>query len=117
MKPILFYIVLFIGIGSFAQSYQPQKINPKAISLYEISLYLLLAADTRNSIHMLNDRIKIDSNYMEDYLSLAGAYGELKKYQQAVTHYAKARSLDSHCFTVFKIPYPLTLAGLVRFEE
>jgi len=117
MKPILFYIVLFIGIGSFAQSYQPQKINPKAIPLYEKALDLLQAGDTRNAVPMLTDCIKIDSNYMEAYLSLAGACGELKKYQQAVTLYEKARSIDSNYFKVFNLPYSINLAGLGRFEE
>jgi outer membrane protein OmpA-like peptidoglycan-associated protein len=117
MKTSFLYIAIFVCINGFTQSYQPEKIHPKAVKLYEKAIDLLQASDFRNAIPLLTDCITIDSNYIDAFLSLAGACGELKKYQQSVTLYEKARNLDTNYFKVFNLPYSINLAGLGRFEE
>ncbi len=113
----LVFITLLITYAPFAQVHQPAKLNPKAEALYEKAMDLLQNNAFRDAIPLLTQCISIDSNYLDAYLSLAGACGELKKYQQAVTLYEKVRTKDSNYFKVYNLPYSINLAGLGRFEE
>ncbi|SJZ38440.1 OmpA family protein [Sediminibacterium ginsengisoli] len=117
MKALFFCIGLFFSGMLFSQGYDPGKVKPKASALYEKALDLLQAGAFTEAIPLLTDCIRIDSTFLDAYLSLAGACGELKKYQQSVTLYEKVRARDNEYFKVYNLPYSINLAGLGRFEE
>lgn len=110
-------LTLFFTYGSIAQAYDPYKVKPRALARYEDAITLLKDGDMRNAVPVLLDCINIDSNFLDAYLSLAGAMGELKQYQRSVNLYEKAKSKDAAYFNVYHLPYSINLAGLGRFED
>lgn len=117
MKTILLCLsVLFMLTGS-SQVYNPEKVQAKAVKLYEKALELLQDGQIREAATVLMRSIKEDSNFVDAYLSLAGALGQLKRYDQSVKLYEKARAKDTAYFLLYQLPYSINLAGQGRFEE
>ncbi len=114
----LIFCGAFVLISSFAFAQTPrQSSNPKALKKYNEALVAL--EDNRNAegIALLGNALQIDSNFIDAYLSLAGALGNTKQYKKAVTVYDRARLKDSIYFTPYLLPYAINLAGLGQFEE
>jgi outer membrane protein OmpA-like peptidoglycan-associated protein len=114
----LIFCGAFVLISSFAFAQTPrQSSNPKALKKYNEALVAL--EDNRNAdgIALLGSALQIDSNFIDAYLSLAGALGNTKQYKKAVTVYERARLKDSIYFTPYLLPYAINLAGLGQFEE
>lgn len=117
-RNILFSIIFILSTANtIAQGYDPEKVNPKALTQYEKAIDFLKYGETKNAVPVLLACISIDSNFLDAYLSLAGAMGELKQYQRSVTLYEKVKAKDPQYFTVYHLPYSINLAGLGRFEE
>ncbi|MBS1627494.1 MAG: PD40 domain-containing protein [Bacteroidetes bacterium] len=117
MKKIVFIILLLIVKNNYAQIYNPNNINEKTVKLYETALVKLADGDIKNAIAILKECIEANENYIDAYLSLAGAYGELKNYSTAVSTYEIARNKDTTYFQPYLLPYSINLAGLGKFEE
>ncbi len=100
-----------------AQVYDPEHVNAKAVSVYEKSLDLLRNGQIAEAAPLLAQSIKLDSNFVDAYLSLAGALGQLKKYEQSIKLYEKARQKDSAYFVIYNLPYSINLAGAEKFDE
>lgn len=116
-RTILFCIGILFAIISSAQGYDADKVKPKALARYEDAIQLLKDGLTREAVPVLLDCINIDSNFLDAYLSLAGAFGELKQYQRSVNLYEKVQAKDPDYFKVYHLPYSINLAGLGRFED
>src|SRR5271169_6435688 len=107
--------ILHFTFFSSAQRYDPSKVKKKAIQLYNQALdragegNLSLAAD------LFKKCIEADNKYVDAYLSLAGVYGQEKKYSICVEYYEKAFALDSDYTIEYKLPYSIDLAGLGKF--
>lgn len=117
MKKILFIILFFVSQFSIAQSYNSTNVNAKAIKLYEAALVKLEDGDTKNAVTLLKQCIQTDDNYVDAFLSLAGAYGELKDYYNAALTYEIAKKKDTAYFQPYLLPYSINLAGLGKFED
>jgi outer membrane protein OmpA-like peptidoglycan-associated protein len=117
MKPFLICLAILIAAKGFSQVYDPERINAKATKTYEKALDLLSDGNMKDGAVMLAQSIKEDSNFVDAYLSLAGALGQLKKYDQSVKMYERARSKDTAYFVVYYLPYSINLAGQGRYEE
>ncbi|MEO7530439.1 MAG: flagellar motor protein MotB, partial [Sediminibacterium sp.] len=117
MKLFFFCLSLTVITTGFSQVYDPEHVNTKAVSVYEKALDLLRDGQIAESIPLLTQSLKIDSNFVDAYLSMAGALGQLKKYGQAVTLYEKAKQKDTAYFVVYNLPYSINLAGEGKFEE
>jgi len=107
---------LLLSTLSFAQT-PPQSYNPKALKKYNEALVALEDNRSTDGIALLGNALQIDSNFIDAYLSLAGALGNTKQYKKAVTVYERARLKDSIYFTPYLLPYSINLAGLGQFEE
>lgn len=116
MKKILFYTSLFLCNFSFAQ-YNPDKINKNAVAEYERALLLLRDGYIKEAIEPLTHAKDWDSNYVDAFLSLAGVYGEQKKYTKSVELYEEALRKDTAYFKYYYLPYAINLAGLGRFDS
>src|SRR5256714_11856983 len=116
---IVFGLILFTSSSLFAQpgSYDPDKVNKKATALYEQALEKAQDGNYRESITLLKNAVKIDSRYLEAYLSIAGMYGEMKNYDSAIIHYEIAKNIDSSFFQEYNLPYSINLAGKGEFEK
>ena len=108
----------FVLISSFAFAQTPrQSTNPKALKKYNEALVALEDNRSTEGIALLANVLQIDSNFIDAYLSLAGAYGNSKQYKKAIIVYERARLKDSIYFTPYLLPYSINLAGLGQFEK
>lgn len=117
MKNILSLLFISLSLASFAQTYNPDKVNKKAIDLFERALLKLQDGQLKEAIPGLKKAIETDPSYVDAILSLAGVYGELKDYKTAVQQYEKGRALDTGYFRFYNLPYSINLAGLGRFND
>jgi tetratricopeptide (TPR) repeat protein len=117
MKLLLSCLSLAIATLGFSQVYDPEKVNAKAQKTYEKALELLGEGQIKEAVPALQRSISEDSNFVDAYLSLGGVMGQLKKYDQAVKLYEKAKQKDSSYFMVYYLPYSINLAGLGKYEE
>ena len=117
MKQLLFCIGLLFNFFSFAQSYNPDQVKPKAMDQYDKAVELLKIGEVKEAIPVLQNCLIIDSNFVDAYLSLAAAYGQLKQYPAAVKLYERAKHKDPLYFQVYQLPYSINLAGDGRFQE
>ena len=117
MKNIFFLIFIGFCFSSTAQTYNADKVNKKAIDLYERALVKLRDDQLKEAIPLLKKAIETDGKYVDAILSLASVYGELKDYKTAVQYFETGRSLDTAYFRFFNLPYSINLAGLGRFSD
>ena len=117
MKKYLFILFCCAFVTAQSQTYQPDHVNAKAIAMYEKAMQQLSDGMIKDAVPFLLRSVALDSNYLDAYLSLAGVYGELKKYSKSVEWYEKVKSKDSNYFKIYNLPYSINLAGLGRFEE
>ena len=117
MKKFLLLLVLGISLLTHAQVYDSEKINKKAIDVYEKAILKLRDGETKNAIPLLKKAYELDSRYADAVLSLAGAYGELKDYGAAVEQYEKGRAMDTFYFRFYYLSYSINLAGLGKFDK
>ena len=110
-------ICLLLMAQTVHAQYDPQKVNKKAAQLYSKALEQAQGDDFKGGIETLLQTVKIDPNFEDAYLSLAGMYGELKNYQGAIDNYEKARAIDSNYFKDYNLPYSIDLAGKGEFAQ
>jgi outer membrane protein OmpA-like peptidoglycan-associated protein/tetratricopeptide (TPR) repeat protein len=114
----LFFCCAFVFISPFAHAQTPrQSSSPKALKKYNEAIFALEDNRSADGITLLANVLQIDSNFIDAYLSLAGAYGNVKHYKKAVTVYECARLKDSVYFTPYLLPYSINLAGLGQFDK
>lgn len=111
----LIFLLFFLKMAR-AQN-EPPSINKKALDLYNKAMQLAQDDHFLEGIQALQDAVKIEPNYIDAYLSIAGMYGELKNYQAAIDNYEKARSIDSAYFRDYNITYSINLAGKGEFQK
>src|SRR5215475_8480615 len=116
MKNLIVILLLLSSFASFAQ-YDPEKIDKKAVNIYNKALLSAQDNNFKEAIGLLQQAISIDSKYEDAYLSIAGMYGELKDYQNSITNYEKAKAIDSIYFQDYNLPYSINLAGAGKFQE
>jgi outer membrane protein OmpA-like peptidoglycan-associated protein/tetratricopeptide (TPR) repeat protein len=117
---ILFFLVtilFFITTTTNAQWYDPEKVNKKAYAVYETAYQNAVDQNYTGAIENIHKAIAIDPKFVEAYLSLAGIYADLKKYDSSIINFAKALQLDSVYSKTYLLPYSISLAGAGRFED
>lgn len=117
MKLLFSFIAITLFISISAQTYLPESVNKKAIKIYEEAIEYLRDGNYEQAIPVLQKAIDTDTNYVDAILSLAGVYGQLKKYQQSINTYNWAQRKDTNYFKPYYLSYSLNYAGLGKFEE
>jgi outer membrane protein OmpA-like peptidoglycan-associated protein len=117
MRFLVLIVFFFVGYITKAQTYNPENINGKAVKLYAKAVTQIADGNLKEAIETLNKTIAADDNYLDAYLSLAGVYGEMKNYNNAVATYQKAFAKDSSYTNIYKLPYSINLAGAGKFTE
>jgi len=114
----IIFILAFLVFAnvSKAQWYKPEKVNKKAIKVYEAAYDLAVEGNYEKSLNKLDEALAIEPKYVEAYLSRAGIYGDLKNYTASVNDFSKAFSLDSIFSSTYLLPYSISLAGIGNFE-
>ena len=116
-KNLLLSVILFSFFLSFSQPYNPDKVNKKAISLYNQAIERAQDGNLASAVGLLQQAIETDKKYVDAYLSLAGVFGQLKNYTSSGKYYEQAFALDSDYTIEYKLPYSINLAGQGEFEK
>ncbi len=93
MKYPLIIAILFSSTFSFAQ-YNSASIDKKAVNLYNKGLQAAQDYNYKDAITILKQAVEVNNNYADAWLSMAGIYGEVKNYQEAVAAYNKAKAIE-----------------------
>ena len=110
--------VLFIISGTTkAQWYDPEKVNKKAYNIYEAAYQNAQDQNYAAAIANINKAIAIEPKFVEAYLSKAGIYADLKKYDSSVIDFEKALQMDSVYAKTYLLPYSISLAGMGQFQK
>jgi outer membrane protein OmpA-like peptidoglycan-associated protein/tetratricopeptide (TPR) repeat protein len=117
LRGLIIVIILFFGNHSKGQWYDPEKINKKTRQIYEQAYDLAMQGDYMESIHKIDVCIKMDPRFVEAYLSRAGIYASIKKYDSSVLDFSRAFELDLLFCNTYLLPYSISLAGVGRFQD
>ncbi len=118
MKNILILIIfIFTSVVTLAQSYDPSKINKKAVALYNQAMERADDGSFTNAAGLLQQAIETDKNYIDAYLALAGIYSKIKNYTSSAANFEKAFAIDSNYTLDYKLAYSIQLAGSGEFEK
>jgi len=118
MKNIFFFLFLSaVTTKSFSQLYNPEKVDKKAIAVYNKALEKAQDGNLKEAAVLLQQAINIDPKYTDAYLSIAGVYGQMKDYPNSISYYEKAFTQDSDYTIEYKLPYSINLAGSGQFEK
>ncbi len=118
MKKLVFCLALCFSFHlAFSQSYDPEKVNKKAVTLYNQAMERAQDGNLIHAAGLLLQCIEIDKNYTDAYLSLAGVYSDLKNYSKCVEFYEKGIAIDTEYTIEAKLPYSIALARLGQFEK
>jgi outer membrane protein OmpA-like peptidoglycan-associated protein/tetratricopeptide (TPR) repeat protein len=114
---LFLFVPLLLSSFFVRAQYNPDKVNKKAAQLYSKALELAQGDDFKAGIQALQEAVRIDKSFEDAFLSMAGMYGELKDYQNAIENYEKARAIDSGYFMDYNLPYSINLAGKGEFAK
>lgn len=112
--PICLLLLQFI---SYSQPYDPAKVNKKAVAIFDQGMERAQDGNLTLAAGLFLKAIETDTKYVDAYLSLAGAYGQLKNYKSGIEYYEKAFALDPGYTIEFKLPYSIQLAATGEFEK
>jgi outer membrane protein OmpA-like peptidoglycan-associated protein len=117
MKQLFVFFILFSCFQPVFSQQINQTISKKGTKFYQDAMLLAEDGKFRESIQTLEQALKTDPQFTDAYLSMAGLYGELKDYDNAIKNYEIARQKDSLLFKDYNLPYSINLAGKGRFDE
>lgn len=117
LQPIIYTLILTVLFLPALAQYKPSSISKKAEDLYTRALGKAGEGDFQEALRMLGQSVKMEPQFADAFLSIAGIYGELKNYDQAIANYEKAKAIDSIYFRDYALPYSINLAGQGQFEK
>jgi len=119
IKYSFFCALLLAGVCRIqAQSYNPDKVDRKAVDWYNMALNEISQNNDRNrAIQYLNEALNVDPGYINAHLTKGGIYADMKNYPFSIAEYEKARSMDTAYFGDMDLPYSISLAGNGQFAQ
>ncbi len=117
MKLICTILMAFVAMAGYTQSYNPANVNKKALKLNDDAMQQASDGNFKEAIRLLENAVKIDSRYLDGWLSIAGMYSDLKNYDEAIRNYEKGRAIDSEYFKDYNLSYSISLAGKGAFDK
>ncbi|MGC4103071.1 hypothetical protein [Ferruginibacter sp.] len=114
---LVFILQFSIPHDCFSQSYDPDKVNKKAGAIYGQAYEDATAGNYDAAIRKINAALVIEPKFVDAFLSRAGIYANLKKYDSSVIDFEKAFLLDSVYSKSYYLPYSISLAGTGQFQQ
>ena len=102
---------------SYSQWYNPEKVNTKAATVYARAYEDAQDQKYTSAIAKINEALSIDPKFVDAFLSKAGIYANLKKYDSSVIDFEKGLQLDSVYAATYLLPYSISLAGSGMFQK
>ncbi len=118
-KPLFLLLIVCCchSVMVHAQWYDPEKVNKKAGDIYGEAYEQANLGKYRTAINLITEALKYEPKFVDAYLSRAGIYANMKKYDSSVIDFEKALALDSVYSITYNQPYGISLAGCGRFKE
>ena len=116
-KNSLLFVLLTLPFFGFSQWYNPEKVNKKAGILYAQAYDAAQDQQYEVAIAKINQAIKLEPTFVDAFLSRAGIYANLKKYDSSVIDFEKGFQLDSVYSINYLLPYSISQAGLGQFQK
>jgi outer membrane protein OmpA-like peptidoglycan-associated protein/tetratricopeptide (TPR) repeat protein len=117
MQKYLLIIFLFINSIANGQWYNPEKVNKKALLIFENAYTDARNNNYANAISKLNEALKIDSNYLDAIQARAGMYAATKNYTNAIKDYDLFFAKDTLYAREYLPEYANAYAGAGNFEK
>ncbi len=118
IKKCFFFFLLLTSYSLLnAQWYDPEKVNKKAGDIYGQAYEQANAGNYRTAINLITESIKYEPRFVDAFLSRAGIYANMKKYDSSVIDFEKAMAIDSVYSITYNQPFGISLAGIGRFED
>lgn len=116
-KILLLLLIIPVFFVADAQWYDPEKVNHKANTIYNLAINKAQNNEYSTAIKMIQEALKIEPRFVDAYLSMAGIHANMKEYQSSATNFEKAFQLDSVYSHYYLLPYSISLAGDGRFND
>ncbi len=116
-KLFLSIAFVFLLSTSIAQWYNPDNVNKKAGDIYGQAYEQATAGNYSMAIKLINQSLEIEPKFVDAYLSRAGIYANLKKYDSSVIDFEKGLALDTIYSNTYLLPYSISLAGIGKFDK
>ncbi len=110
-------LLSFTYLLTAAQWYDPEKVNSKAGDIYGQAYEEATAGNYAAAIRHINAALLIEPKFVDAFLSRAGIYANLKKYDSSVIDFEKGLQLDSVYAGTYLLPYSISLAGTGKFQQ
>lgn len=111
-------IAFFFSPGFLtAQPYDAEKINKKAVALFNEALAKAEDGKGLDALPLLKQALDKEPRYMDAYLLQAVIYSDYKRYDDCIGAYEKAFAIDSVFSFEYRLPYSIALAGKGEFEK
>ncbi len=118
MRKLLLLLLVIPGFfHANAQWYDPEKVNHKANTIYNLAINKAQNNEYATAIKMIQEALKIEPRFVDAYLSTAGIYANMKDYISSATNFEKAFELDLVYSNYYLLPYSISLAGDGRFKD
>jgi outer membrane protein OmpA-like peptidoglycan-associated protein/tetratricopeptide (TPR) repeat protein len=117
IRSIITFLIIAVSSCCYAQWYDPGKVNKKAGDIYARAYEDAQEEKYEAAIDKINNAIAIEPRFVDAFLSRAGIYANLKKYDFAVIDFEKGFQLDSVYTMTYLLPYSISLAGLGQFQK
>ena len=116
-KLLLLLVYCSLVVVSFSQSYDPLKVNKKAISFFTDAQAKAEEEKIKEALGLLDQAISIDNRYVDAYLLKALLHSDQKKYDDCLAAYHSAFAIDSVYTFEYRLPYAINLAGKGDFQQ
>lgn len=114
---LLISICLFQSPLLLGQTYDPEKVNKKAVPFFNQAIAKVEDGKGLEAIPLLNQAIEKDAGYLDAYLLLAAIYSDNKKYDECIKTYEKSFRIDPVISFEYRLPYSIAFAGKGEFEK
>lgn len=114
---IIFLLATCANYSATAQWYDPDKVSKKAADIYAGAYEDAQEQRYAAAIDKINRSIILEPKFVDAFLSRAGIYANLKKYDSSVIDFETAFQLDPVYTNTYLLPYSISLAGLGQFQK
>jgi outer membrane protein OmpA-like peptidoglycan-associated protein len=114
---ILMFMFFTFSKNITAQWYNPEKVNKKAVALFNTGYQNAVEGQYVNAIANCTDALKIEPNYIDALLARADIFARMKNFIASSQDYEMAISKDSIYTKDYLLQYATSLATAGNFEQ
>jgi Tfp pilus assembly protein PilF len=122
-KKLFYKLILALGLqfavlhNCSAQWYDPDKVNKKAGDIYGQAYDEAVAGNYASALKHIKESLLLEPKLVDAFLTRAGIYANLKKYDSSVADFETSLQLDSVYTRDYLLPYSISLAGTGKFQQ